>query len=378
MVTKAKSNIAGNYIFLLIVSLHIHGAYNAFFGGVLSVIGLWPLVISSIFIFQFIRPKILGFDLRVTGCLVLCMALGIGIFKSPDVPYSVSIFSVTLVSSLFLVALNGRLIDFKRVRISIYKLSVFISALSIILYFVMLPIAISHLGGDGYRPGYGILLDRGVTPRAAGLNGDSNFFAMLLCLGIFCFLEEPERGSRAGIALIICALLLSMSRSAFLAVLICVLLFYRNRLNYKMIFAGGVLLVASLLIFVDPDFLSTLVERRIYGAVGTESRFNLWLPKLESYPISLTGNGLNIMKFDTGRFSHNTFLDVIIELGLLGFFLFMMFLGSCFYYLLTGARFARAVGVFMFLMLPFFSLLYSPLIMIPLLLSKESRGQSYE
>jgi hypothetical protein len=366
---------ANNLLVALFMALNFHGTYNAFAGGPLAVIGLWPLVVAAIPMLALLRPRLLAFDHRALLCAPVFIAILLGLPRSPQLSYSISISMVAFFNLFFLVSISAREIDFPRLRRSFYMAASYISVASIVLFVVMFPIAMAHIGSEGYRPGFGVLLDRGVLPRAAGFNGDSNFFAILLGLAAIARFEEGRRvGPRWGIYAILIALLCTMSRSAIAGLVLCYTLFYFRTRHVLRVVAGGALVLAMAPVFFDPDVLATIVERRIHGALGQESRLNLWLPKLERYEMSWFGNGLNVMKADSGTFSHNTFLDVIIELGIFGMIIFAVFLLGSLVLAAKSSRYALACFTFILLMLPFFSLLYSPLLTLPLLLSKERRS----
>lgn len=372
-----KDLLANNLLVALFLALHFHETYNAITGGTFAVIGLWPLVLAAIPILALVQPRLLAFDSRALLGALLFTAILLGLPRSPQFSYALSISIVAFFNLLFLVSINGRLIDFAQLRRCFYTLSSYIAVTSILLFVVMFPIAMAHSGTQGYRPGFGVVLDRGILPRAAGFNGDSNFFAILLGLAAIAFFEEGRgRRTRWGIYAIIIAVLCTMSRSAIAGLLLCYMMFYARPNHVLRIAIGVALLILLVPFFFDADVLTTILERRIYGALGQESRLNLWLPKLERYDISWFGNGLNVMKADSGTFSHNTFLDVIIELGIVGAIVFTLFLLGGFVLAAHSSRYALASYTFTLLMLPFFSLLYSPLLALPLLLSKEPKRAS--
>ena len=370
-----RGKLAANKLLVaLFLALNFHGTYNALTGGPLAVIGLWPLVVAAIPALALMRPRLLAFDQRALLGAPLFTAILLGLPRSPEFSYSMSILMVSFFNLFFLVSISAREIDFPRLRRSFYTAASYIAVASIVLFVVMFPIALANIGTQGYRPGFGVVLDRGVLPRAAGLNGDSNFFAILLGVAAIAYFEEGRRaGPRWGIYVILIAVLCTMSRSAIAGLVLCYALFYLRPSHVLRVVAGGALVVALVPVFFDADVLATILERRIYGTFGQESRLNLWLPKLERYEISWFGNGLNVMKADSGTFSHNTFLDVFIELGIFGMITFAVFLLGGLLLAAQSSRYALACFTFILLMLPFFSLLYSPLLALPLVLSKERR-----
>lgn len=367
-----RSLPANNLLVALFLALNFHGSFNALTGGLLAVIGLWPLVLATIPALALMRPRLLAFDQRAILGAILFTGILIGLPRSPQISYALSISLVAFFNLFFLVSINARAIDFCRLRHSFYTISSYVAAASILLFLVMFPIAIGNISAGGYRPGFGVVLDRGVLPRAAGFNGDSNFFAILMCLAVFaCFDEGRSCNPRWGIYAILIAVLCTMSRSAIAGLLLCYALFYARPNHVLRLVAGVALVVLLASVYLDADLLATILERRIQGVFGQESRLNLWLPKLERYDLTWFGNGLNVMKADSGMFSHNTFLDVIVELGIFGAITFVLFLLGALVLAARSSRYALACFTFILLMLPFFSLLYSPLLVLPLVFSKE-------
>lgn len=162
---------------------------------------------------------------------------------------------------------------------------------------------------------------------------DPNFIAIPLVAALSLLFECIGNKKRriwaiAGYIIVAGAILFTASRGAFLAVavtFVCFLTFYltskrigaREKLQMLLVFLGGVLLVSYLAITYFPQQL----ERMAAFEEGADNgRLGLWMESVglwAEHP--LLGAGLDGMHRIHGKASHNTYLQILSETGLIGF-----------------------------------------------------------
>ncbi|HAS8338593.1 O-antigen ligase family protein [Vibrio vulnificus] len=185
----------------------------------------------------------------------------------------------------------------------------------------------------------GLLVEKSV-PRLVGLTIDPNFAALTY---IFCFFYllslTPNTSFRKSLILISFILTIAtLSRSAMLALFLGVLVYVFMRMKYILKYSYytvfGIGLLTPLVIYLDSlGVLNILdiVEKRTSGLTTGAGRFELWANALELFSIKpLLGHGIfsfrhvNMLNFGVDRYAHNTFLEVLVETGVVGFVLFML------------------------------------------------------
>ncbi|SNC68273.1 O-antigen ligase [Marinobacter sp. es.048] len=132
------------------------------------------------------------------------------------------------------------------------------------------------------------------------------------------------------------ALILTMSRGAFIALLVVAfLVFKESRHKMKLIFLAVVIVVGALSVMtpIQKDRYLSLVDSDTAGAATAEGRLK---GMVGEFKLGLTrpvvGHGLGTTpeakanKLGRQRASHNLYAELIIELGLIGFAIFLNFL----------------------------------------------------
>ena len=190
--------------------------------------------------------------------------------------------------------------------------------------------------------------------RFAGMYADPNYYSVnliiALCLVVILFhRKEMKPVTAASISLILFFFaIMTYSKSAFLMLLIPVMMFlYCNNISGR--YALQLACVAGLVFFViyaisgKIDFLSTVMSR-IQNADNlnqlTTGRFDLWKKYMNSFSKSffrlLMGNGFGA-RLVGGKAAHNTYLDFLHYLGIVGTFLVVHLLR------VTSAEFSRRI-----------------------------------
>ncbi len=202
------------------------------------------------------------------------------------------------------------------------------------------------------------------STRALGLVENANIFAMYLNIGIaftlyFIVSSHLSRIARLAMVgvmiLLMLAVVLSISRSgaiAFGTMMVFSIIFYnklaavkteieRRRNLYNLAFIIIVILAAALIV-IPPQYWSILEETRQVVAQGAEAdrgtfgvRLELWQESLQLWRTSpITGIGIGRFFVASGHVVHNMYLQVLSELGIVGFTFLVGWLGAIVYNLL--------------------------------------------
>lgn len=189
----------------------------------------------------------------------------------------------------------------------------------------------------------GLTVEKGI-PRFIGLNNDPNISAVALIFPFFFFMFDKGLFSKITFILCFFCIVATLSRGGLLAVMIALIsTFVMSSFRFKALFLGVVFAVSSLIAWVYFYFSESLIpilEKRMTGLSTGGGRFEVWanaLALFEQRPI--LGHGIftfrhvSDINFDMSKFAHNTYLEIMVETGSLGFFSFSVF---CFSVLLCS------------------------------------------
>lgn len=241
------------------------------------------------------------------------------------------------------------LADYRKINLAIFLIGVFFSVIGIYLYTKnFLNLASIVKDPEAWHGVVGFELDRSGYLRANGLTGDSNFYSIFLILSLLCgvSLHIAKSVRHIGILTIIVAILLAFSRSIFLALFagpIIMMIMGLTPLSRKNLFYITVmilfLILASLLILwvFDINIIDVMSARFSY--VGSEKRNYLWgvlLSMIEERP--LLGHGLRAAQDALHFYSHNTYLDILVDTGLIGAVIFVLVILAIFIIMMKNKK----------------------------------------
>ncbi|WP_179947264.1 O-antigen ligase family protein [Vibrio splendidus] len=185
----------------------------------------------------------------------------------------------------------------------------------------------------------GVMVEKSV-PRLVGLTIDPNFAALTFIFCFFYLLSSPSSFFLRKCLILLSVLLIiaTLSRSALIALIVGVILYafmqLRNIFKYCVFTILGVSILTPLVLYLDSLGVFNIVEiieKRTSGIATGAGRFELWSHALELFSLKpLLGHGIfsfrhvNYLTFGVDRYAHNTFLEVLVETGILGFVLFML------------------------------------------------------
>lgn len=241
---------------------------------------------------------------------------------------SILVVFYIIVSFQFLVRIGN---DFNRV----IDISLKLYLLSSLLYYLLGVSSFSILQEHQFI--YGIFVEKSL-PRLVGFTIDPNFAALTFCFSFFFYFNGDKnlKFSRIFIFLSLILLLLTLSRGGVITLLVVLLITNVNKITFRTLFLTIVMLfITSIILFVINYFslidLVTIFEKRLAGSSTGAGRFNIWKNAFELYTNApLFGTGIftfrhyNAIFFNTDLYAHNTFLEILVELGSIGFTVFFL------------------------------------------------------
>lgn len=178
---------------------------------------------------------------------------------------------------------------------------------------------------------YGLMVER-TLPRLVAFGFDPNMSAMTLIPFIFYFMLGKR--SYLWLSLGLFLLFATMSRGAILSMtfgLIGLAVFRPTKAVIRTVFITliSVVLGFALLIFSDVLPMSYLVQR-MAGFFSGSGRAEIWSNALEMFSLQpIIGWGgfsfrdINQFYYDDSRFAHNTYIEILVENGIIGFLVFV-------------------------------------------------------
>ena len=246
--------------------------------------------------------------------------------------------------------------DIARIGVTVWIVAVFVGFVAVAQYLLS---------------GYG---------RAVAYAGDANYFAALqvisipICVVVASRFENPKLRATGylGVAIVAGSVFVSLSRGGLLALIAVIFLvalqparlMFRSRTN-KRVALLIILLGAGVLLYGAYDALVTRGDELFTTSDGGSGRTNLWraadtgwhehevrgvgygaFPS-QSNRLLLATPGVNFSDYklrSTGQVAHNAYIGTLVELGIVGFVLFIAVLAAIFRTVLWSRRRALANG----------------------------------
>lgn len=224
------------------------------------------------------------------------------------------------------------------IETSIGNVGIIFNTISLLLYII----GLQKTGGSpsGVEiTSYGLLLDRDY-PRLIGLLEDPNIFLFFNTL-FFSFYLSHLKGFKHSFGFILCVItsLLTFSRGGIVALILVVILYMFLANFTKKIKMMAVSLLCLIFIYVVGSFsqidFNQIITSRItdFSTDNGSGRFELWGEAINyfmSHPLFGIGafNFSDFYAFEHNEklYVHNTYLEVLVESGIIGFLFYLSFL----------------------------------------------------
>lgn len=292
--------------------------------------------------------------------------------------------------SLIMIAIYFLLKDFFKnedKRGSIQKiiiLSAFcFSVLSLLLYIKGLTIVFGNLSGYEQQRVFGVFVERGM-PRLIGTMIDPNFYCMSSIFFFFFLLHIPDKSIFIDLTFffLVVSMLLTISTGGLISVLLVLIplaavnifkLLKIKRFNFSrqyfkiIIFLAVLSFIIITIYYYNNELVFKIITNRINNLSNGSGRYDIWKNGIKIWQENpIFGIGINNFRyynkvyFDIPYYMHNTHLEVLVEGGLLGFFLYSIFHISffkCIVFLVKSSkRFTYVLTSYLSLMIMMLSL----------------------
>lgn len=178
---------------------------------------------------------------------------------------------------------------------------------------------------------FGLMQDRGM-PRMIGMTMNPDYFHLYCVLSIFYFLYGAQRAvCKVGLIISVVNITLTFSFGGYISVLggLIVALFFGAGTNLLRL-SGYLSVPASLAMFYLHEFLLEIYDARVDHASTGSGRFDLWetaILHIADDPLFGSG-GFSFKEVAMAQHSiqnvHNTFLEIALDSGVVGFIFFVI------------------------------------------------------
>ncbi|WP_164966564.1 O-antigen ligase family protein [Arcobacter sp. AHV-9/2010] len=241
-------------------------------------------------------------------------------------------------------------------NISIHKIMIPTAFIFISISLILYLLGFIKIGGNfiefEHIRVWGIYVERAM-PRLIGLNFDPNIFVFssLILFYYLYFLDNKSILVYLLLFSISLLIVLTISTAGLISIAIPLFLYYfykfikffiikKYKISIKSIFISIFMILFFFYIFSlisTNEFILNILEKRINNLDSGSGRFEIWSNALilfQEHPVFGIGwyNFLEYNKiyFDRGNYMHNTFLEALVELGIVGFLIYILFFVTLF------------------------------------------------
>lgn len=343
-----KKRLSNNYflIFILVFSVFL-GNLNVNFGFALKPHMVLMVVIFMLTLSKFVFHKPQSHETFMIFFYVFYCLTGVfSTYPMASIRLTIAIliglFSYFIYKFLFS---NITLKEFERI---IGTVGILYNGISLLFYLFGLISNQFNFYGNGIRF-YGLMLDRNM-PRLIGILSDPNIFVVSNTIFLFFFLANmKDKKGKIGFVLALITTILTFSRGGLLATLVGIVItiaFFSVKTTVKFFFAVPIITWISyftVLKVMQIDIYQIFIKRmESVGKDGGSGRIEIWNNGLSLFlnnPIQ--GIGLYNFRdysadfFGEGIYMHNTFLEILVESGVIGSVLFFIFWALLFFRIMS-------------------------------------------
>jgi len=337
--------LGGWIALLLFVSFHLYAV------GVLEVgelsIAIWHFIGITFSFIYFLCGRFTNSKIQVSKTALsfffLCLAFSLWIlicaFSSPAPERGFTMVAIQIIN-LCIVSVwvfNAR-IELATLNRRILKVAAGIGAVAIALY---VPAILSYdqtaPDGSPWMPSVGYCMEHGSVPRLTGLAREPNFYSLWMSIPLMVGIVHGRRSIVLWLPVVF-SVLMTLSRTFVVSLffssiaLLLILLFNQT----TRIYAARLLVVPPMLVMIlfAYIFLIDTEQRIMYYRTSTLTdstrmkNANEVLSEISESWNPIIGNGLRSAQvLLRGYYSHSTYLDILLETGLGGLFLWMTIFG---------------------------------------------------
>lgn len=336
------------FVAIIVFSFHMWGVKVFYFKGIsIAPWDIATLLIAFLWLGHgYKHPIRFPKTLRSAALIMILLIVWISLqaLRSPEPDRAVTMILLIL-RDLMLLIMVGSMVTYienmEKLNKVVFLLGAVIASVSLILYLANVDVTGSR------RPFGGIILMSepqsgfGQILRLLGFARDPNFYAMFISISFFCGLVTKRVGwivRWGGLLVIAMSLVLALSRTALVAVPLSMFLFLvasslstghlgvlpRRYLRSSLAVAGVGLVVVIGASFLNDRYVEQALAR--FASSPDTPRIQMWSDLASDLNVLVMGGGLRSAEVALeGRYSHNSYLDITFETGVIGMLLWLAF-----------------------------------------------------
>ncbi|PGC31606.1 polysaccharide polymerase [Bacillus pseudomycoides] len=333
---QIKRNTSTLEVFLLLFFITL-SKYNVSIGFSLKIYMIFLAVFFCIYFRDFYFRPLYHYEiLLLLFYFTYCLS---GAFSQyPEASIRVILGVILVLICYFIMRYMLEQASIPAIESSIANVGILFNMISLLLYMIGLQI----IGGSptGVEiTSYGLLLDRDY-PRLIGLLDDPNIFIFYNTL-FFSFYLTHLKGFKHSFGFILCIItnLLTFSRGGIVALILVVILYiiladFLKKVKMILIALLCLVVIYAACSFMQID-LNQIISSRIndFSSDKGSGRFELWEQAINyfmSHPLLGIGafNFSDYYAFEHNEklYVHNTYLEILVEAGIIGFLFYFSFL----------------------------------------------------
>lgn len=333
---QIKRNTSTLEVFLLLFFITL-SKYNLSIGFSLKIYMIFLTIFFCIYFRDFYFRPLYHYEiLLLLFYFTYCLS---GAFSQyPESSVRVILGVILVLICYFIMRYMLEQASIRAIESSIANVGILFNITSLLLYVIGLQITGGSPTGVEITS-YGLLLDRDY-PRLIGLLDDPNIFIFYNTL-FFCFYLTHLKGFKNSLGFILCIItnLLTFSRGGIVALILVIILYILLADFLKKVKMILVALLCLVVIYVACSFmqidLNQIISSRINDFISDKGsgRFELWEQAINyfmSHPLLGIGafNFSDYYAFEHNEklYVHNTYLEILVEAGIIGFLFYFSFL----------------------------------------------------
>ncbi|MGZ9784386.1 O-antigen ligase family protein [Bacillus pseudomycoides] len=333
---QIKRNTSTLEVFLLLFFITL-SKYNLSIGFSLKIYMIFLVIFFCIYFRDFYFRPLYHYEiLLLLFYFTYCLS---GAFSQyPESSIRVILGVILVLICYFIMRYMLEQASIPAIEASIANVGILFNMISLLLYMIGLQITGGSPTGVEITS-YGLLLDRDY-PRLIGLLDDPNIFIFYNTL-FFSFYLTHLKGFKHSFGFILCIItnLLTFSRGGIVALILVVILYIILANFLKKVKMILIALLCLVVIYAACSFmqidLNQIISSRIndFSSDKGSGRFELWEQAINyfmSHPLLGIGafNFSDYYAFEHNEklYVHNTYLEILVEAGIIGFLFYLSFL----------------------------------------------------
>lgn len=343
-----KKGISNNYllIFILVFSVFL-GNLNVNIGFALKPHMILLVIIFMLTLSKFVFHKPQNHETFMIFFYVFYCLTGVfSTYPMASLRLTIAIFIGLF--SYFIFKFLFSTITLKEFERIIGTVGILYNVISLLFYLFGLISNKYNFYGNGIRV-YGLMLDRSM-PRLIGILSDPNIFVVSNSFFLFFFLANmKDKKGKIGFVLALITTILTFSRGGLLATLVGIVItiaFFNVKTKIRIFFIVPIMTWISYFIVLKVmhiDIYQMLIKRmESVSKDGGSGRIEIWNNGLSLF-LNNPVQGIGIYNFrdysaeffGQGIYMHNTFLEILVESGVIGSVLFFIFWALLFFRIMS-------------------------------------------